>query len=263
MFASFKRYSAYAALVLISFAFQNCSQPNRFTGNESAASSQAAAPPPLGPALASGGEGYGGKPYPVVSPSNPCSDSAMPPSQVEVASDRTVLLTARNCQTLITPEPIAVLFAADPRVLFYNGQTYREEGSNVPFESPLTEWMTIEVEDFARLPTSGGGVSGGVLRITDDDYASTPVTFVSSGIHRFTVLAEGDSAYGEDAVMELRIDGVVMGQVSVGELFADYSFEVNVSAGRRTVALAFTNDTYDRATKADRNLKLDRLTIAK
>lgn len=239
---------AFAVLTLI-LPFQNCSPKSDFRDEKNTGVN----------ASLGGGEGYGGKIYGLLSESDLCSDPNLDPSMIRLQSNITELI-AKNCQSLVRPEPVAVVL--HPRlteILFYNGQTFRDEQSNTPFNpSPGAQLALprIEAENFTRLPTSGGGVRNGWLRITDNDDAEHDFTVTNAGTYEFRIRARGSMAVGVGAKMQLFVDKVSYGVIETNEFAAVYSFPVVLTAGAHEMEVAFIND-YNDAGGEDRNLNFD------
>jgi hypothetical protein len=99
----------------------------------------------------SGGEGYGGKVYRVVSDTQVCPDPQISPSMIEANSETDAYLLSKNCVQLDPAPKIAVTFAADPVTLFYDGDTYREVA--VAAKSGATQWIESA---FASYPVLTG-----------------------------------------------------------------------------------------------------------
>jgi hypothetical protein len=251
---------------LVTLPFQNCSQPAEF---ESPASSTSTLPSnSTSPGLQlGGGEGYGGKVYELVSPTDPCASPGLRTAEIQTDANSAGFLTAKDCRTLAQPEPVnyaRTLFG--PAVIAYNGQTFRDiTQPGAPFQAPMSVLIQHEAENFERLQTSGGGLTGdGFWRITDDDYIAHRFTLPAAGVYRLAVRAKGESAPDGDARMRIQIGSTVITEVEVREIAADYSVEVNLPAGTHRVILEFTNDTYDAGPpRIDRNLEIDRIVISR
>jgi hypothetical protein len=84
-------------------------------------------------------------------------------------------------------------------------------------------------------------------------------------MYRFEVTAKGDLALGVGPEMELMIDGVTVGSISVAyDTPRTYVFNVEVTEGAHTVSIGFYNDYYDPLPLmwADRNLYVDSVRIS-
>ena len=242
------------ALVLVPL-FQNCSAPKeyKFESQKLDASS-------------GGGEGYGGKLFGLVSPSDPCADPLLKPSYIAEQSATETFLIAKDCQTLVTPLKVDVLYAAIPQILFYNNQTYRDETSNAPFTPAVIETIANIQAENMTLPASGSLTPTerpGWLTYNANGTARSDVSFSSAGLHRFTIRAQSRSLSGIDAKMELRIDGVAQGSSDIGEVTAEYTFEVSVTAGTHNVGISYTNDDNLPTGQGDRDLMVDWLKITR
>ena len=246
--------------------YQNCSSSNQFDGNNNPGANQSildnspdsVAQTPPGVTLDSGGDGYGGKFYEIISNSDACTDPNIPVAQIYIDDQNRAFLTIEACPGLPTPEPILVSFV-DPGVIGYNGQFYGEVNSNILFD-PLVQAKlvtNIEVEDFSRVPTSGGGVVNEWLRITDTDFASTSVDIPNNGRFWVVVRAQGNSDFEEPAKMALDIDGNRIKEFNAAEVPREYWFEVEATAGQHTFELHFTNDRHNSTTGQNRGLNLD------
>ncbi|MDQ3233173.1 MAG: hypothetical protein M3Q07_15250, partial [Pseudobdellovibrionaceae bacterium] len=88
------------------------------------------------------------------------------------------------------------------------------------------------------------------------------VNFPSSGTYVFDISAAGRSAGGAAPILEVKVDGVSAGSVSVTNRdFSTYSLNVPVTAGTKKVSISFVNDLYDSAKAQDRNVFIDKITI--
>ena len=112
-----------------------------------------------------------------------------------------------------------------------------------------------------NVDVSAYGSSGGIVALNSGGRIETPVRFMASGNYTFEILASGTPAVNVAPIVELRIDGVTRKALSITSRSLNrYYATLSVTAGLRTVALAFTNDYY--APPEDRNVAVDRLTIS-
>jgi hypothetical protein len=89
-------------------------------------------------------------------------------------------------------------------------------------------------------------------------------TFSDTARYRFSLRAYGEQAGADPPRMALLIDGVARQTFNVTatqQAPAVYEVTLDVSAGARQVAIAFTNDFYDANNKLDRNLAVEWLRI--
>ncbi len=106
-----------------------------------------------------------------------------------------------------------------------------------------------------------GAATGDGWNLYSDGELGADLTFSRSGRVEIVVRAYGAPAVDIWPIMEVRIDGVVIGRGTVSTpSYQDYSFDADVTAGVRRVTVAFTNDYYDPPTQ-DRNLFVDRFTV--
>jgi hypothetical protein len=118
--------------------------------------------------------------------------------------------------------------------------------------------LEIEAEDMP-VKTTGGSTSGG-WNIWSNGYIADTVDFSAGGTYTFEVRAGGRYAGGAWPIMEIRIDGDVIGTVTVdASSWEVYTIQAYVSSGTHEVAITFTNDYYNRP--EDRNLYVDKVTI--
>ena len=106
--------------------------------------------------------------------------------------------------------------------------------------------------------------SGGLLYLGNTAWTEASVEFVRSGTYEVLVEARGTEAKGEFPELELWIDGE---RVEARHLSsAGWHTTVlagEVTPGKRTVRLRFTNDYYDPALHLDRNLWIRRVAVAR
>jgi PKD repeat protein len=118
--------------------------------------------------------------------------------------------------------------------------------------------LVIEAEDMP-VKTTGGPTSEG-WNIWSNGYIADTVDFSTGGTYTFEVRAKGSYAGRSWPIMEVRIDGDVIGTVTVKRSsWAVYTIQAYASSGTHEVAIAFTNDYYRR--HQDRNLYVDNVTI--
>jgi len=104
-------------------------------------------------------------------------------------------------------------------------------------------------------------VRGSAAHLASNGYIETDAEFEKTGRYRFRVLAAGTGAKGEYPAIELSIDGRSLGERQMaGPGPEALAFVADVSAGRHTIRIAFTNDFYD--PPEDRNLTVTKLKIA-
>jgi PKD repeat protein len=120
--------------------------------------------------------------------------------------------------------------------------------------------LEIEAEDMP-VKTTGESTSGG-WNIWSNGYIADTVDFPAEGTYMFEVRARGSYAGEAWPIMEVRIDGDVIGTVTVdASSWTVYTIQAYVSSGTHEVAIAFTNDYYRR--RRDRNLYVNKITITR
>ncbi len=118
---------------------------------------------------------------------------------------------------------------------------------------------TLEVEAMPT-KTGGGGITNG-WELWSNGYVGQTVNFPAAKTYQFTVMARGTAVAGIGPMLELRIDGRPVGQVTVSSTdWTSVVLTADVSAGTHQVAIAFTNDAYQ--PPQDRNLFIDQIRIA-
>jgi hypothetical protein len=91
----------------------------------------------------------------------------------------------------------------------------------------------------------------------------TKLNFPQSGEYAFEIRGRGTAMGGAYPEIALWIDGRPAGSITLeGDKWNTCSLSAEVQQGKHEVTLAFTNDAYDPATRADRNAWLDRLEYA-
>jgi hypothetical protein len=249
------RVAILIAIVPLALApfFQNCSRPEKFKAIVAKSS-----------ASMGGGEGYGGKLYGIVSPSQQCSDPSIPPSALKAMSQAEVYLISNDCQSLVNPQLVNATFDVNPDIAYFNGRTFREENSTAPFTPVVNETvLDINIENMTFLPPNSNLNASGFYVFNSDGEAAEDVVFNTSGTHRFTIRGKDWLLnMTGDAQMELRIDGVSIGIVSVSRLVSEYTFVTNVTAGTHRVGIWYINDQNTDG-DPDRDLNLDWLRITR
>jgi hypothetical protein len=232
--------------------FQNCSPPKKFVSTDSNKASMG------------GGEGYGGKLYNLVSAADPCADPSLPQSKLSVMSQSEVYLISQSCQSLVNPPRVNVVFAANPDVAYFNGQSFREENSTAPFDPVVIEQVFfIEAENITNVPYNARPTSRNVLNFNSDGFAYQDVTFATAGMHRLTLRADGWLLNMTGLPqMEITLDGVSLGVVNVATKPAEYFFETNVTAGTHSIGIGYINDQNTDG-DPDRDLGVDWLRITR
>lgn len=121
--------------------------------------------------------------------------------------------------------------------------------------------LALEAESFGvkttgGLSTSGSPSGGAAWNLWSNGEIRTPVNVTATGPHLVTLRARGDLAGPDAPRMVLKIDGAAQASFDVGlTTFSDHTVTLNLTAGLRSVAVAFTND--DSASGSDRNLVVD------
>ena len=268
--------AAAVTLALLLVGFQNCGPTAVFEGGSAAKavdSSSGFDPTQPGPKdnqtgeAISGGEGYGGKSYVMINSIEVCTGSEPNQGEIYIDNNGQAFLTVRDCERLTTPESINVIFGPGADFIQYNGQYYQEVSSTAVFDNlGLAAFsLTFQAESLNRLPNDGV-IDGAYFRITDNDYISEPVDFSEVGSYWIVVHAKGQNDFTneQDALMDIRIDGVSQGVVEVSDHSGEYWYDIQVdSIGTKEVSLHFLNDRHQTSPQLNKNLMLDYLIIAK
>jgi hypothetical protein len=132
--------------------------------------------------------------------------------------------------------------------------TLIEEAMRAPV---LTQKVRVEAE---AGEATVGGASGDAWNLWSNGSVGQDVTATGAGRYRFTVRAWATQAGPDVAKMELLVDEATIASFDVpneGGNPGTFTFEANLTAGSHFVAVGFTNDFYDQAAGADRNLLVD------
>lgn len=119
---------------------------------------------------------------------------------------------------------------------------------------------TYEAENMTA--TTGGSISSG-WNLWSNGSLSTSHDFVSGG-GTVTVVAKGDQAGSQAPHMVVSVGGQVIGDAYVSATsWTSYSFDYsNNSGGVQGLSVAFDNDYYNSSTGEDRNLHVDKVSVA-
>jgi hypothetical protein len=110
---------------------------------------------------------------------------------------------------------------------------------------------------------TGNANNGGWLFFTNGS-AEINYDAEAAGLYRVSIEAYQTPAGPDNAQLQLVVGGAVQPLIDVAAASGapqTYSVEVPLAAGNVQVSVAFTNDFYDEATSADRNLWVDNLQI--
>ncbi|WP_281329542.1 DUF1592 domain-containing protein [Polyangium sp. 6x1] len=132
------------------------------------------------------------------------------------------------------------------------------EAMNLPSHSTT---LRVEAETLTGQVGAAGGEdwnlwSGGELPLTHE--------FPSSGKYRIAARVWGDQAGPDPVNVNLLVGGTIAGTFDVSETSANpvvVEAEADANAGTQVVSVEFTNDYYDEAASADRNLHVDWMEI--
>jgi hypothetical protein len=117
--------------------------------------------------------------------------------------------------------------------------------------------MHAEAEE---LGGSVGQASGGVWALSSNGTITAPVDASADGDYVVRVRAYGQQAGPDLPNMTVEVDGLLAQSFDVAETSAapgEFTVDVAMTAGPHQVTVAFTNDFYDAAVPADRNLYVD------
>ena len=103
---------------------------------------------------------------------------------------------------------------------------------------------------------------GSCMYMGSTGYIEGPVEFAASGRYTFALVARGTKAAGVYPNVALLIDGKSIGAVDLkSTAWHRLSLEADVTGGRHTLRIHFTNDYYD--PPEDRNLEVDKVVIGR
>ena len=119
---------------------------------------------------------------------------------------------------------------------------------------PRVYTRRYEGSDFA----GAGGSQGSTLTLMSGGLATKDVRVYAQGPYRLTLQAWGQQAGPEAPKMRVSVDGQAVATVEVPNTKGKpFEVPVTLAQGVRKVGVEFTNDYYDKTTKADRNLYVD------
>ncbi len=102
----------------------------------------------------------------------------------------------------------------------------------------------------------------GLADLACNGYITAPIRVKAAGRYTLEVFAGGTPAKGEYAIVEVRIDGRVIGRIeTAGFNCRPYPLTAELSAGRHELRLAFVNDLCEGG--EDRNLSLEKVVCYK
>jgi hypothetical protein len=119
-----------------------------------------------------------------------------------------------------------------------------------------SQW--VEAEDVGG--TVGSVCCGGFWNLSSNGEIATTIAVEAGGDQDLVVRAYGRQAGADLPHMVITVDGAVAAEIDVSAVEAapaEHSVSVSLAAGNHTVSVAFTNDYYDAAASADRNLYVD------
>lgn len=132
-----------------------------------------------------------------------------------------------------------------------------------PAPTPSSAIYSAAASQFQNKPV-GALMPDGTWNIWGNGAISNSVSFPASASYTFVVNAYGSYAGGAWPIMQVQIDGKVVGQVTVSSsTLSNYAITASVSAGTHTVGIAFSNDYYGGTATTDRNLFVKTLTITR
>jgi len=134
----------------------------------------------------------------------------------------------------------------------------------IVLDNPLKPKITR----FAAEGMKGGEVTAGARGLYSEGEVTQSHTFFASAEYEFRIEAEQDQAGNEPAKMKVSVGGKEVTTINVTNRRGRpkvYTFRTKVEVGAHKIAMAFTNDFYDRDAKdprkRDRNLYIDTLEI--
>lgn len=105
-----------------------------------------------------------------------------------------------------------------------------------------------------------GGPGAEVWNLWSNGSVGQKLTLSGAGSYRITVRAWGTQAGPDPAKMEVLVDEATVKTFDVPNVAASpgtFTFETTIDGGEHFIAVGFTNDYYDEAASADRNLLVD------
>lgn len=156
---------------------------------------------------------------------------------------------------------IADVLSVTP-LLFDLYERATDEVLDAVFTATLTG-ETARGEAEVGVGTVGAAIDGAWL-LTSTGEVTLPFEVAEAGDFTIRVRAWEQAAGPDASELELLVDGVSQGVVSVPATEAApaiYEFEVALAAGTRQIGAGFTNDFYDEPAQADRNLAIDWIEI--
>jgi Protein of unknown function (DUF1592)/Protein of unknown function (DUF1588)/Protein of unknown function (DUF1595)/Protein of unknown function (DUF1587)/Protein of unknown function (DUF1585)/Ca-dependent carbohydrate-binding module xylan-binding len=108
--------------------------------------------------------------------------------------------------------------------------------------------------------TVGAVCCGGFWNLSSNGEIATTITVEADGDQQLVVRAYGRQAGPDLPHMVVSVDGATVAEIDVSAVEAapaEHVVAVSLAAGNHAVSVAFTNDFYDPAASADRNLYID------
>ncbi|MCY1000493.1 hypothetical protein OWM54_25445 [Myxococcus sp. MISCRS1] len=163
------------------------------------------------------------------------------------------------------------LTAATHKTGPFTGLDLAQPLTDIPAPTTKTYEMEAAARDGTTIPagtqilaSTGGksGTTGWNLYTTGTLTTLQPYAFPASATYRFTVKAKGDLCGPDLPNMQLKVDGVLVKEWSVGNntAYADFVHTQAVAGGDHLLTVGFTND-YGETGVCDRNLHVDALVV--
>lgn len=130
-------------------------------------------------------------------------------------------------------------------------------------DRPATINTVVETESMGSAlgRVVAGSTKDGKARAFYQNSNATANIVLPTAATQLRVVARGDQCQGAPN-LRISVDGkTIVSRAITGKNWGEYSSAVNIPAGSRRLEVAFTNDLYVAATKCDRNLYVDRITL--
>jgi len=120
--------------------------------------------------------------------------------------------------------------------------------------------LGLQAVTMSNVNVTAYNVSGGVAHLNSNGRIETQVSFTTSGVYTFQVVAGGTAALGVLPQVGITVDGVTRTNFFLSTTaMTPYTITLPITAGTHSIGLAFLNDYY--APPEDRNAAFSLLTI--
>ncbi len=137
-----------------------------------------------------------------------------------------------------------------------------ERAAEQTIDAALADVTTSQSQrtEAETLTGTSGQASGMVWALSSNGSVTATMDASADGDYAVVVRAYGQQAGPDLPNMTVSVDGLEVASIDVSETSAapgEFSVDVTLSQGPHQIAVAFTNDFYDMAAAADRNLYVD------